>query len=71
MRGLPQPRPDWDTPRLSILSSAAVMLPSLATIRRTITIIDGSAQKSPQTHKIAAPICWSANGGRVTPGMWS
>src|SRR5262244_890643 len=29
------------------------------------------AQKSPHTHKIAAPICWSANGGRVTPGTWS
>ena len=47
------------------------MLPSAATIRRTITIIDGMAQKSPHTHKMAAPICWSANGGRVMPGMWS
>ena len=47
------------------------MLPSVATIRLTITTIDGMAQKSPQTHKMAAPICWSANGGRVTPGMWS
>src|SRR5271165_473656 len=28
----------------------------------------GTAQKSPQTQRIAAPICWSANGGRVTPG---
>src|SRR6185437_7233038 len=28
----------------------------------------GTAQKSPQTHKIAAPICWSSNGGRLTPG---
>ena len=53
------------------MSTAALMLPSVATIRLTITIIDGSAQKSPQTHKMAAPICWSANGGRVTPGMWS
>jgi hypothetical protein len=33
------------------------MLPSLATIRLTITIIAGRAQKSPHTHKIAAPIC--------------
>jgi hypothetical protein len=47
------------------------MLPSLAMIRRTITIIVGKAQKSPHTHSSAAPICWSANGGRVTPGMWS
>ncbi len=47
------------------------MLPSVATIRLTITTIAGRAQKSPQTHKIAAPICWSANAGRVTPGMWS
>ena len=36
-----------------------------------VTIIVGSAQKSPHTHKIAAPICWSANGGSVTPGTWS
>ena len=28
----------------------------------------GMAQKSPQTHRIAAPISWSAYGGRVTPG---
>ena len=28
------------------------------------------AQKSPHTHKIAAPICWSASAGRVTPGAW-
>src|SRR5580704_638253 len=28
------------------------------------------AQKSPQTHKMAAPISWSANGGRVMPGTW-
>ena len=31
-------------------------------------IMVGRAQKSPHTHRIAAPICWSANGGRVTPG---
>ncbi len=52
------------------MSTAALMPPSAATIRRTITIIDGMAQKSPHTHKMAAPICWSANGGRVMPGMW-
>jgi hypothetical protein len=45
------------------------MLPSVATIRLTITTIAGMAQKSPHTHRIAAPICWSANGGRVMPGM--
>ena len=53
------------------MSTAALMLPSAATIRRTITTIDGMAQKSPHTHKMAAPICWSANAGRVMPGMWS
>jgi hypothetical protein len=53
------------------LSTAALMLPSAATIRRTITTIAGMAQKSPHTHKMPAPICWSANGGRVMPGMWS
>ena len=53
------------------MSTAALMLPSVATIRRMITIIDGRAQKSPHTHKMAAPICWSANAGRVMPGMWS
>src|SRR5580698_7700298 len=31
----------------------------------------GMAQKSPQTHRIAAPISWSAYGGRVTPRTWS
>ncbi|MGH3245795.1 MAG: hypothetical protein ACRDOI_06220 [Trebonia sp.] len=36
-----------------------------------VMIIVGSAQKSPHTHRIAAPICWSANAGRVTPGTWS
>ena len=58
-------------PRLRILSTAALILPSADTIRLMITVIDGSAQKSPHTHKMAAPICWSANGGRVMPGMWS
>src|SRR5580700_5989273 len=28
------------------------------------------AQKSPQTHRMAAPISWSANGGKVIPGTW-
>jgi hypothetical protein len=36
-----------------------------------VMIIVGSAQKSPHTHKIPAPICWSANGASVTPGTWS
>ena len=35
-----------------------------------VMIIVGMAQKSPQTQRMAAPICWSANGGRVTPGTW-
>src|ERR1022692_128339 len=30
----------------------------------------GTAQKSPHTHKIAAPICWSEKGGKLTPRMW-
>ena len=56
--GCPQPHePDRAEPRLRILSTAVLMLPSLATIRLTITIIAGRAQKSPHTHKIAAPIC--------------
>jgi drug/metabolite transporter (DMT)-like permease len=58
-------------PRLSIRSSAALTPPSAATIRRTVTIIAGRAQKSPQTHRMAAPICWSAYGGSVTPGTCS
>src|ERR1022692_1998047 len=45
------------------------MLPSATTICLMMVIIDGTAQKSPHTHKMAAPICWSANGGRVMPGM--
>jgi hypothetical protein len=44
------------------------MLPSACTSCLMIVIIVGTAQKSPHTHKIAAPICWSAYGGRVTPG---
>jgi hypothetical protein len=38
------------------LSTAALMPPSAATIRRTITIIDGTAQKSQPTPKMAEPI---------------
>ncbi len=64
-------QPVRDAPRPSTRSSAALTLPSAWISRLTITIIDGMAQKSPHTHKIAAPICWSANGGRVTPGTWS
>jgi hypothetical protein len=44
------------------------MPPSLLISRQIVMIIVGSAQKSPHTHKIAAPICWSANGGNDTPG---
>jgi drug/metabolite transporter (DMT)-like permease len=52
--------------------SSAVPTPpsSLISFLIVMTIV-GSAQKSPQTHRIAAPICWSANGGSVTPGTWS
>jgi len=42
--------------------------PSSPSSIRIVMIIVGSAQKSPHTHKIAAPICWSANGGSDTPG---
>jgi hypothetical protein len=48
----------------------ALRPPSLLAICRMTTIMVGRAQKSPQTHKIDAPICWSANGGKVTPGRW-
>jgi hypothetical protein len=68
--GRPQPRGPAG-PRLSIRSSAALTPPSAATIRRTVTIMAGMAQKSPHTHKMAAPICWSAYGGSVTPGTCS
>ena len=66
--GRPVAQPPPTEPWFSSRSSAAVMLPSATIRRRTTTIIVGRAQKSPQTHRIAAPICWSANGGRVTPG---
>ena len=43
--------------------------PSLSSMaRRMVTTSAGIAQKSPQTHKMAAPICWSAKGESVTPG---
>ena len=58
-------------PRPSIRSNAELTLPSWLLIRRTTTIRQGMAQKSSHTQRIPAPICWSANGGRVTPGMWS
>jgi drug/metabolite transporter (DMT)-like permease len=61
-------QPDWVAPRCSIRSSATPTLPSVSTSCLMIAIMAGTAQKSPHTHKIAAPICWSANGGRVTPG---
>jgi hypothetical protein len=54
--------------RFSIRSTAALTLPSVPMIWRMIMIMVGTAQKSPHTHKIPAPICWSANGGSVTPG---
>ena len=61
-------QPDCVAPRCRIRSSATPTLPSVSTSCLTIAIMAGTAQKSPHTHKIAAPICWSANGGRVTPG---
>ena len=61
-------QPDCVVPRCSIRSSATPTLPSVSTSCLMIAIMAGTAQKSPHTHKIAAPICWSANGGRVTPG---
>ena len=39
--------------------------------RLMTTASAGTAQKSPQIHRMAAPICWSANGDRVTPGTWA
>src|SRR5215469_582260 len=74
-RGLDQPAPPAHAllaePRLRILSRAAPTPPPESMIRRITTTNAGMAQRSPQTHRIAAPICWSANGGRVTPGTWS
>jgi drug/metabolite transporter (DMT)-like permease len=61
-------QPDCVAPRFRIRSSATPTLPSASTICLMIAIMVGTAQKSPHTHKIAAPICWSANGGSVTPG---
>ena len=34
--------------------------PSLSIARRMVTASAGMAQKSPQIHRMAAPICWSA-----------
>ena len=52
-------------------SSAVPMPPSSPISFLIVMIIVGIAQKSPHTHRIAAPICWSANDGSVTPGTWS
>ena len=51
-------------------STAELMPPSSAISLRMTKISVGIAQKSPQIHKMPAPICWSAKGGSVTPGMW-
>src|SRR5215468_12500334 len=75
LRGRGQPAPPAQEyraePRLRILSIAAPTPPSEPMIRRITMTSAGMAQRSPHTHKIAAPICWSANGGKVTPGTWS
>src|SRR5215470_18237212 len=74
-RARDQPAPpaqEYDAePRPSILSIAAPTPPSVPMIRRITMTSAGMAQRSPHTHRIAAPICWPANGGRVTPGTWS
>ena len=54
-----------------ILSIAELTSPSSSISRRNTETMHGTAQKSPHTHKMPAPICWSANGGSVTPGTWS
>src|SRR5215469_4170053 len=51
-------------------STAALTLPSSLMSLRITKIMVGMAQKSPQIHRMPAPICWSANAGRVTPGTW-
>jgi drug/metabolite transporter (DMT)-like permease len=51
-------------------SSAVPMPVSSSSSFLIVMIIVGRAQKSPHTHRIAAPICWSANAGSVTPGTW-
>src|SRR5262249_18456922 len=61
---------DLAEPRVSIFSIAALTPPSVVVMRRMTMTSAGIAQKSPHTHRIAAPICWSANGGKVTPGTW-
>ncbi len=55
-------------PRLTNRSSAGPRPASSLSSFLIVMIIVGSAQKSPHTHKTPAPICWSANDGRVTPG---
>ena len=46
-------------PRFSIFSIAAPTPPSEAIIWRITRTSAGMAQKSPHTHRMAAPICWS------------
>jgi hypothetical protein len=58
-------------PRLTNRSSAVPTPVSSLSSFLTVTIIVGSAQKSPHTQRMAAPICWSANAESVTPGTWS
>ena len=70
-RGEPAAQEYLAEPGLSIFSSAAPTPPSVLMIRRITRTSAGIAQKSPHTHKIAAPIYWSANAGRVTPGTWA
>jgi drug/metabolite transporter (DMT)-like permease len=67
-----QPRGAASLLPLATNRSRAVPIPPSSEISFLIvTIMVGIAQKSPQTQRMAAPICWSAKGGRVTPGTWS
>ena len=58
-------------PRPVIRSITLDSDPSLSMARLNTTTSAGTAQKSPHTHRMAAPICWSAKGESVTPGMWA
>lgn len=62
---------DWSGARWSIRSTSALAEPCSSTAWWITQTRAGSAQKSPQTHRIPAPICWSAKGASDTPGMWS
>ena len=55
----------------SALSISALAPPSPDAARLNRTTRAGKAQKSPQTHKMAAPIYWLAKGDRVIPRRWS